>query len=87
MAVAVAVTVALVLLILTVFYHAQQGVQVVIEDYISTHWQRTTAIVVVTFLCLQVLRMILPHPVLVADGATVGDDSGGGGVFERAPAG
>lgn len=46
------VTVALVLLILTVFYHAQQGLQVVIEDYISTHWQRTTAIIVVSFLCL-----------------------------------
>ena len=46
------VTVALVLLILTVFYHAQQGLQVVIEDYVSTHWQRTAAIIVVSFLCL-----------------------------------
>lgn len=47
-----AVTVALVLLILTVFFHAQQGLQVVIEDYISVHWQRTTLIVLVSFLCL-----------------------------------
>ena len=46
------VTVALVLLILTVFYHAQQGLQVVIEDYISTHWQRTIVIIAVSFLCL-----------------------------------
>jgi len=46
------VSVALVLLILAVFYHAQQGLQVVIEDYVSIHWQRTTAIIVVSFLCL-----------------------------------
>ena len=46
------VTVALVLLILTVFYHAQQGLQVVIEDYISTHWQRTIVIIAVSLLCL-----------------------------------
>jgi len=47
-----AITVGLVLLILTVFYHAQQGLQVVIEDYVSTHWQRTAAIIAVSFLCL-----------------------------------
>lgn len=46
------VTVALVLLILTVFYHAQQGLQVVIEDYVATRWQRTAAIIAVSFLCL-----------------------------------
>jgi len=47
-----AVMAGLILLILTVFYHAQQGLQVVIEDYVSIHWQRTAGIILVSFLCL-----------------------------------
>ncbi len=46
------VSVCLILLIGAMFYHAQLGLQVVIEDYVSTHWLRTTGIVVVSFLCL-----------------------------------
>ena len=47
-----AVTVSLILMIGAIFYHAQLGLQVVIEDYVATHWRRTAAIIIVSFLCL-----------------------------------
>ncbi len=43
-------TVMLVLLIAVVFYHAQLGLQVVIEDYISAKAPQLTALIVVKFL-------------------------------------
>lgn len=46
------VTVALVLLIIAVFYHAQLGLQMVIEDYVSSHAQRTISLLLTNFLCL-----------------------------------
>ncbi len=46
------VTVALVLLIITVFYHAQLGLQVVIEDYVGSHSRRTVILLLSNFLCL-----------------------------------
>ena len=45
-------TVCLVLFIGGVFYHAQLGLQVIIEDYVSNHATRTVAIVVTGLLCL-----------------------------------
>ncbi len=42
----------LVLLIGATFYHAQLGMQVVFEDYISTHWLQVTSIVLVRFLAI-----------------------------------
>ena len=42
----------LLLLIGATFYHLKLGVQVVIEDYVSTEWQKLTAIIVVTFGCI-----------------------------------
>ena len=47
-----AVAIALILLILASFYHAQLGIQIVIEDYVSTHSTRTVSIILVNFLCL-----------------------------------
>lgn len=46
------VTVGLVLLVIAVFYHAQLGLQVVIEDYISSHARRTVTLLLSNLLCL-----------------------------------
>jgi succinate dehydrogenase / fumarate reductase membrane anchor subunit len=46
------VTVALVLLIMVVFYHAQLGLQTVIEDYVAAHASRTFVLLVSNLMCL-----------------------------------
>ena len=46
------VTVALVLLIMALFYHAQLGLQTVIEDYISSHSSRTLVLLLSNLFCL-----------------------------------
>ena len=46
------VSIALVLLVVCTFYHAQLGLQVVIEDYISSHSLRTLTLLGSNFLCL-----------------------------------
>jgi succinate dehydrogenase / fumarate reductase membrane anchor subunit len=46
------VTVALVLLVIVTFYHAQLGLQVVIEDYISSHSRRTAVLLLTNLACL-----------------------------------
>ena len=46
------VSIALVLLIVSTFYHAQLGLQVVIEDYVSSHSLRTLILLGSNFLCL-----------------------------------
>jgi len=46
------VAVALVLLVITVFYHAQLGLQVIIEDYISSHSRRTLILLLTNLACL-----------------------------------
>jgi len=40
----------LVLFIPTLFHHAQLGVQVVIEDYIESEWQKVTSLILMKFL-------------------------------------
>ena len=46
------VTIALVLLVGTTFYHAKLGLQVVIEDYVASHSRRTITLLLSNFLCL-----------------------------------
>ena len=46
------VSMALVLLIGVLFYHAQMGLQVVIEDYISSHARRTPVLLLSNMACL-----------------------------------
>jgi succinate dehydrogenase / fumarate reductase membrane anchor subunit len=46
------VAVALVLLVITAFYHAQLGLQVIIEDYISSHSRRTLTLLLTNLACL-----------------------------------
>jgi succinate dehydrogenase / fumarate reductase membrane anchor subunit len=47
-----AVMVGLIILIIATFYHAQLGLQIIIEDYVSSHSKRMVSIILVNFLCL-----------------------------------
>ena len=44
----------MILFVVAAFWHAQLGVQVVIEDYVHTHWVALTAQVLVRFFCVLV---------------------------------
>ena len=46
------VYIGLILLIIATFYHAQLGLQIIIEDYVSSHSTRMISIILVNFLCL-----------------------------------
>lgn len=46
------VTIALVLLIISAFYHAQLGLQIVIEDYVANHSRRTVLLLLSNLVCL-----------------------------------
>ncbi len=46
------IAIGLILLVAMVFYHAQLGLQIVLEDYVSSHAKRTVAIIVTGFVCL-----------------------------------
>lgn len=45
-------TVLLVIFLCALYYHAYLGVQVVIEDYIESEWQKITALILVRFLAI-----------------------------------
>ncbi len=42
----------LVLTLIAAFYHAKLGLQMIIEDYISSHATRTAGIILSTFVCI-----------------------------------
>ena len=42
----------LIAFVLAVFWHVQLGLQVVIEDYVHTHWLEITSQLVVKFFCV-----------------------------------
>jgi succinate dehydrogenase / fumarate reductase membrane anchor subunit len=46
------IAIGLILLIAMVFYHAQLGLQIVLEDYVASHSARTLAIIIAGFTCL-----------------------------------
>jgi succinate dehydrogenase / fumarate reductase membrane anchor subunit len=46
------VSIALVLLVIVTFYHAQLGLQIVIEDYVSSHARRTVILLLSNLSCL-----------------------------------
>lgn len=50
----------LILLVAALFYHAQLGLQVVIEDYVSTEWKKMAGLIVVKFaaIALSVLSIV-----------------------------
>ena len=50
----------LILLVAALFYHAQLGLQVVIEDYVSTEWKKMASVIVVKFaaIALTVLSIV-----------------------------
>lgn len=43
------VSMLLIVLIISLFYHAQLGLQVVIEDYVHSEWVKITALIVAQF--------------------------------------
>ena len=43
------VNILLLLLIIAIFFHAQLGIQVVIEDYVHSEWMKLTAIIALKF--------------------------------------
>ena len=59
----------LIAFVITVFWHAVLGLQVVIEDYVHTRWKEVVAMVLIKFLAvlgalagvLAVLRIALTH--------------------------
>lgn len=44
------VTILLIMFVVSLFYHAQLGLQVVIEDYIHSEWQKFACIIMIKFL-------------------------------------
>ena len=46
------ITVLFLLLIVALFYHAQLGLQVVIEDYVHLEWMKISALIAMKFTCI-----------------------------------
>ena len=62
------ITTLFLMLIAALFYHAQLGLQVVIEDYVHLEWLKVTSLIVMKFTCIAlatlsvvcVIRLSLP---------------------------
>jgi succinate dehydrogenase / fumarate reductase, membrane anchor subunit len=59
---------AMVLFLAIAFHHAQLGMQVVLEDYVSSHALRTTGVIVVKFLCVGLAAFGIVSTLIVAFG-------------------
>ena len=46
------VSILLILLIVTGFYHMQLGLKVIVEDYMHVKWMKLTGIILVNFVCI-----------------------------------
>lgn len=49
-----AVSIALLLIIVALFHHAQLGLQVVIEDYVHTEWKKLAALIAAKLLAITI---------------------------------
>ena len=45
-------TTLMIMMLVAIYYHAYLGVQVVIEDYVDTEWQKITSLLLVKFLAV-----------------------------------
>jgi succinate dehydrogenase / fumarate reductase membrane anchor subunit len=50
------------------FHHAQSGMQVVLEDYVSSHGPRIFAIIAVKFVCYALAALSIISVLIVAFG-------------------
>lgn len=62
----------LILLIGALFYHAQLGMQVVFEDYISTPWLQVASIILVRFLAMLLAVIAIVAVLSIALGTASG---------------
>ncbi len=61
-------TTIMVLFLGVTFHHAQAGMQVVLEDYVSSHGPRIAAIIAVKFLCYALAALSIVSVLIVAFG-------------------
>lgn len=59
---------AMILFLAIAFHHAQLGLQVVLEDYVSNHALRTTGVIVAKFLCAGLAAFSIVSTLIVAFG-------------------
>lgn len=59
---------ALIVFIAVAFHHAQAGMQVVLEDYVSAHGARLASIVAVKFVCFALAALSIVSILIVAFG-------------------
>ena len=61
-------TTIMVLFLGVTFHHAQAGMQVVLEDYVSSHGLRVASIIAVKFLCYALAALSIISVLIVAFG-------------------